>query len=271
VLPSLEIECGSDPLFLQESPAGGGARIPQIGEIGEVRTPGCARLRRRRWLMLSVLLVDDHAALRQGLEVLLERKGIDVLASTGSVADALVALRGCEPDVVVVDLELPDQSGAGLVRQLRQERFDGKALIYTGSQDAQTLGDALETGAEGVVLKPGGLGSLVEALRAVGRGERWLDPEIAKITKLAESSDQLLTKRERQMLALLADGLSGEEIAERLTLSAETVRTHVRNAMGKLAARTRTEAVVKALETGEIRPEGADPGSVDSPAPGGSE
>jgi len=205
--------------------------------------------------MLSVVLVDDHVALRQGLEVLLERRGMRVLASVGNVADALASLRGCEPDVAIVDLQLPDRSGLRLVRQLRAEPFSVKVLIYTGSQDALTLADAMETGAEGIVLKPGGLDALVEALRAVGRGDRHLDPGIAEIVEVAGSEEHLLTKRERQVFELLAEGLSGEEIAVRLSLSAETVRTHVRNAMGRLQARTRTEAVVRALGAGEIEPE----------------
>jgi DNA-binding NarL/FixJ family response regulator len=204
--------------------------------------------------MLSVVLVDDHAALRQGLEVLLERRGVQVLASTGSAGDAIESLQEHDPDVAVVDLELPDQSGLRLAPRLRAEPFGLKVLIYTAAQDAQTLADAMETGAEGIVLKPAGLEALVGALRAVARGERYLDPGIAEVLELAGDAEQLLTKREREVFALLAEGLSGEEIATRLTLSAETVRTHVRNAMGKLQARTRTEAVVRAVAAGEIGP-----------------
>lgn len=204
--------------------------------------------------MLEVLLVDDHAALRDGLEVLLERRGFRVLAAVGSASEAIEAMGEAEPDVAVVDLQLPDRSGIELVQRIRMENPSVKVLIYTGSEDEKTLADALETGAEGIVLKPAGLGALVDVLREIGRGERHVDPAIAEIFATAEREQRLLTKREREVLALLADGLSGEEIADRLVLSAETVRTHVRNAMGKLQARTRTEAVVRALSTGEIGP-----------------
>ena len=128
----------------------------------------------------------------------------------------------------------------------------GKGPDLHRQHDAQTLRDALDTGAEAVVLKPGGLGALVDALRAVARGERHVDPAIAEILQTTGDAPRLLTKREREVFALLAQGQSGEEIASELSLWAETVRTHVRNAMAKLQARTRTEAVVRALATGEI-------------------
>jgi DNA-binding NarL/FixJ family response regulator len=181
---------------------------------------------------------------------------VEVRDAVGTAAEALVSLRRHEPDVAVIDLQLADRSGLGLAREIRADPIEVKILIYTGSQDPQTLTDALEVGADGIVLKPGGLGSLLEALRAVDRGERHVDPALAEILRAAQGSEHLLTPRERQVLSLLAEGLSGEEAAERLVLSAETVRTHVRNAMGKLAARTRTEAVVRALEAGEIELDG---------------
>lgn len=202
--------------------------------------------------MLSVVLVDDHLALRDGLRVLLERRGVEVRDAVGTATEALASLRRHRPDVAVIDLQLADRSGLGLAREIRADPIEVKILIYTGSQDPRTLTDALEVGADGIVLKPGGLGSLLEALRAVDRGERHVDPALAEILRAAEGSEHLLTPRERQVFALLAEGLSGEEAAERLVLSAETVRTHVRNGMGKLQARTRTEAVVRALEAGEI-------------------
>jgi DNA-binding NarL/FixJ family response regulator len=204
--------------------------------------------------MLSVLLVDDHVALREGLGLLLERRGIEVVASVGSVAEAIVALRAREPDVAIVDLDLPGESGLSLIRRIRAAAMPVKVLIYTGSQDGLTLGDALEVGAEGIVLKPGGTSALIEALRTIAAGGRHVDPAIAAILDLAGDDHHALSKREREIFGLLAEGLSGEEIACKLFLAPETVRTHIRNAMGKLQARTRTEAVVRALEDGEIGP-----------------
>src|SRR4029077_11673585 len=158
--------------------------------------------------MLSVLLVDDHVALREGLKVLLERRGVSVLAAAGSASDAILAFEDCAPDVAVIDLQLPDQSGLWLIRWMRARQPAAKVLIYTGSQDGQALADVLESGAEGIVLKPGGLGALVEALRAVARGERYVDSAIAEILDVADDAGRLLTRREREIFALLAEGLS---------------------------------------------------------------
>jgi DNA-binding NarL/FixJ family response regulator len=109
------------------------------------------------------------------------------------------------------------------------------------------------SGARGLVAKPAGLPALVEALRKVWRGGRYFDPRFSPKAVDGALPAKALSGRESEILALLARGLTGEEIAQRLVLSPETVRTHVRNAMGKLEARTRTEAVVKALELGEIQ------------------
>lgn len=202
--------------------------------------------------MLRVLLVDDHAALRDGLGVLLERKGVRVVDAVGSAAAALESVAREQPEVAVVDLDLPDRDGLQLVRELRRGWPAVKVVIYTGSQDGKTLGGALASGAEGIVLKPTGLGVLVDALRAVGRGGRHVDPEIEGLLAVADGDATLLTRREREVFALLARGESGEEIAAQLSLAPETVRTHIRNAMSKLQARTRTEAVVRAVSSGEV-------------------
>lgn len=163
--------------------------------------------------MLKVLLVDDHAALREGLGVLLERRGVRVLDAVGTATEALSSVAREAPEIAVVDIDLPDRDGLELARELRKDRPAVKVLIYTGSQDGQTLAGALESGAEGIVLKPTGLGALVDALRAVGRGERHVDPEIEQLLAVADGDASLLTRREREVFALLARGESGEEIA----------------------------------------------------------
>ena len=129
-----------------------------------------------------------------------------------------------------------------------------KFVIYTGLDDPDLLGAAFRSGARGLVAKPAGLSVLVDALREVWRGGRYFDPRFAQAaTATADGAAKALSGREAEILTLLARGLTGEEIAQRLVLSPETVRTHVRNAMAKLEARTRTEAVVKALEREEIQ------------------
>jgi DNA-binding NarL/FixJ family response regulator len=197
-------------------------------------------------------LVDDHAAIRDGLSVLLERRGFKVLGSAGTAAEAVDAVSDVQPEVVVVDLDLPDEDGASLVRRLRSQHPHLKVVIYTGMEDSQALADALNTGADGQVAKVAGLDELVTALRAVHHGRRHLDSRIENLLERGGSEDSLLSPREKEVLLLLADGLNGEEAAERLFLSPETVRTHIRNSMAKLEAHTRTGAVVAALRRGEL-------------------
>jgi DNA-binding NarL/FixJ family response regulator len=174
---------------------------------------------------MEVALVDAHDALRGGLEILLQRRGIKTVGATGTVGGAVELFREQQPDVAVVDIQLRDGSGLDLVRELRVEQPEIAILIYTGIEEVGTLVQALESGARGFVLKLGDIDQL----------------------------PLLLTKREREVFDLLAQGLTGEEIATHLTIAPETVRTHIRNAMEKLQARTRTGAVVQALRTNEIR------------------
>ncbi|HEX3239676.1 MAG TPA: response regulator transcription factor [Solirubrobacterales bacterium] len=199
------------------------------------------------------MLVDDHEALRDGLEDLLERRGIKTIGTAATAADAVELLREVQPDVAVIGIRLPDGSGLQLTRHLCADHPDLAILIYTGVEDVATLAEALESGARGFALKTGSVAELVQGLRLVARGERYVDPRIrALLDAEADGTPLLLTKREREIFDLLAQGMTGEKIAARLSLSPDTVRTHVRNGMEKLHMHTRTGAVVKALKTHEI-------------------
>lgn len=201
----------------------------------------------------SLVLVEQHEALRDGLAVLLERRGFSVLgcATTGAVGEELITEH--QPDLAVVGVDLPDERGTELVRRLSGRVANSKFVIYTGVTDSDLLGAAFRSGARGLVAKPAGLPVLVDALRQVWRGGRYFDPRFSPKGQNGNGSAKALSDRESEILGMLARGLTGEEIAQRLVLSPETVRTHVRNAMSKLEARTRTEAVVKALQREEIR------------------
>lgn len=197
--------------------------------------------------------MDDHAALRDGLQILLERRGIQTVGTAASVAEARALLDETRPDVVVIDVQLPDGSGLQLTRELHSQQPDLAIMIYTGVEDADTLAEALECGARGFALKVGGIANLVGGLRLIARGERYVDPAIRELLDSTVGGRRLvLTKREREVFEFLAQGLTGEEIALRLTISPETVRTHIRNGMESLGAHTRTGAVVQALEAREI-------------------
>jgi DNA-binding NarL/FixJ family response regulator len=199
----------------------------------------------------SLVLVEQHEALRDGLSLLLQGQGFEVVgcATTASRGEAVITKR--RPELAVVGVDLPDERGTEMVRRLNGEGLATRFVIYTGLTDPNLLEAAFRSGARGLVAKPGGLSVLVEALREVLRGGRYFDSSFAA-REGNGSSPRTISTREAEILKMLAGGMTGEEIAERLVLSPQTVRTHIRNAMTKLGARTRTEAVVKALEREEI-------------------
>jgi DNA-binding NarL/FixJ family response regulator len=199
----------------------------------------------------SLVLVEQHEALRDGLAVLLERRGFDVVGCARTAARGEEVIHEKRPDLAVVGVDLPDERGTELVRRISGNGVGSKCVIYTGLTDPNLLEAAYRAGARGLVAKPAGLTVLVEALRRVWRGERYFDPTFRQGENGSEA--KALSSRESEVLGLLAEGLTGEQIAKRLVLSPETVRTHVRNAMEKLGARTRVEAVVKAIDLGEVQ------------------
>jgi len=201
----------------------------------------------------SLVLVEQHEALREGLRVLLERRGFEVrgCATTGAGGEEVISEQ--HPDVAVVDADLPDERGTELVRRMSEHPGCPKFVIYTDLDDPALLEAAYRSGARGLVAQPAGLSVLADALREVGRGGRYFDRSFGGTDGNDGSPERVLSRREAEVLTFLAEGMTGEEIARRLVLSPETVRTHVRNAMEKLDARTRTEAVVIALDREEIR------------------
>jgi DNA-binding NarL/FixJ family response regulator len=202
---------------------------------------------------LNVVIVDDHVALRRGMELLLRRAGHHIVgtADDAESGEALILRR--RPDVAVVDLALPGRSGADLTRSLLAEDPGLRIVLYTGAGDERQLLEGLDAGAAGFALKSGDPEELDEAIRTVAAGEEYLDPRVSPLLAKSGSPGRgLLSPREREILELLSKGLSGEEAAKELFLSSETVRTHVRNAMTKLGASTRVHAVALALQRGEI-------------------
>jgi DNA-binding NarL/FixJ family response regulator len=198
---------------------------------------------------LQIVLVDDHLALRKGIELLLRAEGIRVTGSTATVEGGRDMVLARLPDVAVVDVGLDGGSGVDLARQVLARRPDTGILLYTGGMlDQTTLREALGCGARGVALKAGAPAELIEAIRTVAGGGQYVDPRLAALLDARERDALcLLTRREREILDFLAGGLSGEEVAVRLVLSPQTVQTHVRNLMRKLGARTRVHALALAL------------------------
>jgi DNA-binding NarL/FixJ family response regulator len=201
----------------------------------------------------SIVVVEDHPTVREGLCLVLEREGFFVAARVGTAEEGHAAIVKAEPDVALVDVDLPDGSGVELTRRLLRRDKRLGVLLYTGMDDPAVLEDALASGARGFTLKTSDPETMLNAVRAVAAGGTFVDPNVRQRLSLQEAPvDRVLTVREREVLGRLAEGLSVEEIAADLVLSTETIRTHVRNAMGKLGTRTRAHAIVVALRRGEL-------------------
>jgi DNA-binding NarL/FixJ family response regulator len=202
---------------------------------------------------MDLVLFDDDVTLLDSIRRPLELRGFHILGAAGTIAEASELLRRVDPDIAVIGIQVPEGSNLSLARRLLLDHPGLAVMIYTRVEDAGILAEALECGARGFALKIGGVEKLIGGLRQVARGERYVDPVIRALLDARVGGRRLLlTTREREVFELLAEGLTGEEIAVRLTVSPETIRTHIRNGMEKLGAHTRTGAVVQALKSGEI-------------------
>lgn len=200
---------------------------------------------------LNLVIVDANRTLRKGTELLLRSWGHHVVgaADDGLGGRRLVDAR--KPHVAVVDLDLP--GGAESVLYATAE-LDTPVVLLLGRPDRRQLDEALACGARGLVLKEGNPDELRQAVSAVARGERYVGPSVAGlVARHRFDHGRPLSKREREILQLLAHGMTGARAANHLTVSPETVRTHVRNAMTKLGAHTRVHAVTMAVAQREIQ------------------
>jgi DNA-binding NarL/FixJ family response regulator len=205
-------------------------------------------------MSLRLVLIEDHEALREGLELLLGREGCEVVGTAGTAGEGLELIERLEPDVSLVDIRLGDESGIDLTRRLLEGDAERRVVLYTGSSDVELLFSGLDSGARGYALKDGAPSELTGALETVARGGTYVDPRLRPKLLSRDTTQRMpsLSKREREIMDLLAQGLTGEDVAERLVLSSETVKTHIRNAMSKLEAHTRVHAVAIALREGFI-------------------
>src|SRR3712207_6075536 len=202
----------------------------------------------------KLVVIDDHEALRGGLEVMLAQAGHDVLGTAGNHAAALDLLAHADPEVALVDIRLPDGSGIDLTRELLARRPELGIVLYTGDADSDLLYEGLDSGARGYALKAGSMDELLLAIRQVAGGGSYVDPRLDRIllSPRATSGVPQLSPREREIMHLMAEGMTAEAIAAKIAVSVETVRTHVRNVIRKLQARNRVHAIAIALERGEI-------------------
>ena len=210
---------------------------------------------------IRVLLVDDHAVLRAGLRVLLEaERDIQVVGEAASGEEGIRKAEELRPDVVVMDLSMPRMDGLEATRRITAAGLPVRVLVLTVDAEADSLVPVLEAGAVGYVAKGASDGQLVEAIRVVSRGDPFLPPGSVRLLTeslrtgspraLQSAPLSLLSGRERDVLALTAEGFSSAEIGERLGLSHKTVDTYRQRLMGKLGLHRRSEVVHFALDHG---------------------
>ena len=201
---------------------------------------------------LRLLVVDDHEVVRRGLIALLDRRaGFEVVAQAGSVAEAIDAAARFEPDLVIMDVRLPDGTGIEACREIRAARPETRVVMLTSYPDEEAVLSAIIAGASGYLLKQIRGRDLVGALEAVGRGESLLDSAVTekvleRVRRLASGSgaDELagLTSQERKILLLVAEGKTNKEIATDVFLSDKTVKNYVSSILSKLNLQRRTQA-----------------------------
>ncbi|HZG02657.1 MAG TPA: response regulator transcription factor [Streptomyces sp.] len=205
---------------------------------------------------IRVLLVDDHQVVRRGLRTFLEvQDDIDVVGEAADGAEGVARAEELRPDVVLMDVKMPGTDGVEALRILRASQNPARVLVVTSFTEQRTVVPALRAGAAGYVYKDIDPDALAAAIRSVHAGHVLLQPEVAQALLSQEETGgpgrgTALTEREREVLALIADGRSNREIARRLVLSEKTVKTHVSNILMKLDLADRTQAALWAVRHG---------------------
>ena len=218
--------------------------------------------RDQNMLEIKVLLADDHAVLREGVKMVLEvNPGITVVGEAEDGREALDLVEKLDPDVVVMDIAMPNLNGLEATRQIKRRFPRTQVVILTMHENQQYLAQIVKVGAVGCVLKRAAGAELVTAVKAAARGESYFSPAIAsmlledyRVRLRFEGKDEaeILTEREREVLQLIAEGKSNQQIAELLTLSIKTVQTHRAHIMEKLDVHDRTDLVKYAIRMGMI-------------------
>jgi two-component system, NarL family, response regulator NreC len=209
--------------------------------------------------MIRIVIVDDHAVVRSGIRLLLDAEDdFVVVAEAGSAREAVFEVRAAKPDVVLLDVTMPDESGIEVLPRLLHEAPTAKFLILTMVNDPRYVREAFARGASGYVLKEAVDAEVVAAVRAVAAGESYVNPALgARIVALeaaakAEAAADPLSDREREILRLLALGHTNQEIARQLYISVRTAETHRAHIMQKLQLTTRADLVRYAIEHHEL-------------------
>lgn len=202
---------------------------------------------------ITCLIADDHEVVREGLRIALSRSPrIRVIGEAADGAAAVALTERRRPDVVIMDLRMPDMDGLEATELVLEKVPETAVLIFTAYDERSLLERGLESGARGYILKEAPHETLVRAIEKVAAGETYVDPSLMADVVAGRTQSEVLTRREREILQLLADGMSNADVAAKLYISQETVKSHVRHILAKLEADTRTQAVAIALREAMI-------------------
>jgi two-component system response regulator DegU len=211
---------------------------------------------------IRLMLVDDHRMLREGLRRSLEEEGFYVV---GEAADGEAAVRlvpAAKPDVILMDVSMPDMDGVEATKRILQNAPELRVVMLTMHADKDLIDQAIKAGAVGYLTKDCSIDEVIDAVRMAANGETALSPALAKTMltevrkideKAAREEDRLVTKREEEVLQLIADGCSTPEVAQKLYISQKTVKNHLASIYEKLNARDRTQAVLLAVRMGIVK------------------
>jgi len=207
--------------------------------------------------VISVVLVDDHAVVRSGIRLLLDKQeDIEVIGEAGNAKDALFRARALKPDVILLDVVMPGESGIEVLPRLLEESPETKVLVLSMQDDPSYVREAFAAGAQGYVLKEAADEEVVSAVREIAKGGRYVHPTLGARMVAAEAEERAaaeadpLSEREREVLRLLALGHTNQEIAGKLYISVRTAESHRAHIMQKLRLATRAELVRYALSHG---------------------
>ncbi len=209
---------------------------------------------------VRVLLADDHRILREGLRRSLEAQGVDVVGEAADGDEAVELAEELHPEVVLMDVTMPVLDGVEATRRIRQRLPEVRVVMLTMHADEATMARAIRVGADGYLVKDCSSEEIADTVRLVAAGETAVSRQVA-VSMLAEvqampaggAAEEIVSKREEEVLQLIADGCSSAEVAERLFISQKTVKNHLASIYHKLDARDRTQAVLRAVRMGIVR------------------
>lgn len=202
---------------------------------------------------IKVLVVDDHPVVREGVRLFLEGdEEFEIVGEAENGEEALEKVEELKPDVVLMDLKMPGMGGVEATRKIKSKFPEVKILVLTVYMEDEYVKEALRAGAQGYLLKEASQEELKRAIRLVNRGESYIASKVtgALVEEVTGKRKSYLTQREKEVLKLMAEGLTNKEIASQLGLGIETIKTHARNIFGKLGAADRAQAVAIALRKG---------------------